>query len=118
MVQKANGGGHEAGGNTRSRMPLCPGPQPAPSFQDPRVRQGAGVGPDGHGKVLPWNRSDRNQHRFLKTEEGGADRAVSMLERIGLRVLALDGGSVRMVTHLSLDPRNVDLALESIEKEL
>lgn len=55
---------------------------------------------------------------FLKTEEGGADRAVSMLERIGIRVLALDGGSVRMVTHLSLDPHSVDLALESIKKEL
>ncbi len=55
---------------------------------------------------------------FLKTEDGGADRGVSLLERIGIRVLALDGGSVRLVTHLSLDPRSVDLALESIKKEL
>lgn len=55
---------------------------------------------------------------FLETETDKADAAVEMLAGIGIRVLALNRSSVRMVTHLSLDPRQIDRAIERIAKEL
>lgn len=55
---------------------------------------------------------------FLETEEGKADEAVELLAGIGIRVLALDPSSVRIVTHLSLEPENLNEALRRIEKEL
>ncbi|PIE51502.1 low specificity L-threonine aldolase [Candidatus Fermentibacteria bacterium] len=54
---------------------------------------------------------------FLKTEEGMAERAVSDFLELGIKVLALDSSSVRMVTHLSIDPKLVDRSIERIEKE-
>ncbi len=55
---------------------------------------------------------------FLQTETNKADEAVELLGRIGIKVLALDPSSVRLVTHLSLDPENLDKAIERIAKEL
>jgi len=55
---------------------------------------------------------------FLKTESGQADSAASLLQSMGLSVLALDRSSVRFVTHLSLDQACVDEAVSRIEKEL
>jgi threonine aldolase len=54
---------------------------------------------------------------FLKTEPGQADSIASSLHDMGLLVLALDRSSVRIVTHLSLDPGCVDEAVIRIEKE-
>jgi len=55
---------------------------------------------------------------FLQTDKNGADAAVKLLEGMGIRVLALDGSSVRLVTHLSLEQETLDKAIERIEKEL
>ena len=55
---------------------------------------------------------------FLKTEPGRAEEAVENLDKLGIKVLALDSSSVRMVTHLSLDPRLVDQAEKTIAKEM
>lgn len=55
---------------------------------------------------------------FLQTEKNKADEAVDLLAGMGIKVLALDNSSIRVVTHLSLDPGLVDTAVKRIEKEL
>lgn len=54
---------------------------------------------------------------FLETAEGGSEAALDFLLGIGIRALALDRSSVRLVTHLSLDDGVFDETITRIERE-
>ncbi len=62
--------------------------------------------------------SVRTNMIFLGTPPGESQRAVKLLDSLGIRVLALDDSSVRLVTHLSISPGDFETAMNRIEKEL
>ena len=62
--------------------------------------------------------SVRTNMVYLGTPPGEAQSAVSLLDSLGIKVLALDNSSVRLVTHLSICPGAFEAAMNRIEKEL